>query len=97
MSCAATGRTQDLIYVSPRSGRAVSRDAGEEWRHRLLALPAFLAEETHGVPSAAELAQAFQLTGFFLGRDVLEPRNLTFSDARTHFIAAIARALPNAA
>ncbi len=40
--CAATGQTRDLIYVSPKSGRAVSRHAGEAYRHRLLALPAFL-------------------------------------------------------
>lgn len=97
MSCAATGQTHDLAYVSPKSGRAVSRAAGEEWRHRLLALPAFLAEDNHGAPSAADLAKAFQLTSFFLARDVLEPRNLTFSDARAHFIAAVGRALPNAA
>jgi DNA repair protein RecO (recombination protein O) len=97
MSCAATGRTQDLIYVSPKSGRAVSREAGEEWRHRLLPLPAFLTEDNHGAPSATEIAEGFRLTGFFLGRDVLEPRNLLFADARAHFIAAIGRALPNAA
>lgn len=95
--CASTGQTEELIYVSPKSGRAVSRQAGEEWRHRLLALPAFLAEHNHGAPSAADLAEAFQLTGFFLARDVLEPRNLVFADARAHFIAAIGRALPNAA
>jgi len=96
-SCAVTGRTDDLIYVSPKSGRAVSRDAGEEWRHRLLPLPAFLAQDSHGVPSAADLAKGFQLTGFFLARDVLEPRNQMFQDARAHFIAAVTRALPNAA
>jgi DNA repair protein RecO (recombination protein O) len=97
MSCAATGQTHDLVYVSPKSGRAVSRDAGEEWRHRLLPLPAFLAQDDHGAPSAADIVKGFGLTGFFLARDVLEPRNLTFSDARAHFIAAIGRALPNAA
>ncbi len=97
MSCASTGQTHDLIYVSPRSGRAVSREAGEEWRHRLLPLPAFLAQDNHGAPSAEDIKQAFQLTGFFLGRDVLEPRSLTFADARAHFIAAIARSMPHAA
>lgn len=96
-ACAATGQRHDLIYVSPKSGRAVSRQAGEEWQHRLLSLPAFLAQDNHGAPSAADLTQAFQLTGFFLARDVLEPRDLTFSDARAHFIAAISRAVPNAA
>jgi DNA repair protein RecO (recombination protein O) len=96
-SCAASGETRDLVYVSPKSGRAVSRAAGEPWRDRLLPLPAFLAEEQHGPPSAAELAQGFGLTGFFLAREVLEPRGLSFADARAHFIAAIGRTLPNAA
>jgi DNA repair protein RecO (recombination protein O) len=40
--CAATGAREDLAYVSPKSGRAVSRTAGEPWHDRLLALPAFL-------------------------------------------------------
>ncbi|MBL8769868.1 MAG: DNA repair protein RecO, partial [Phenylobacterium sp.] len=40
--CAATGAVDDLVYVSPRTGRAVSREAGEPYRERLLALPAFL-------------------------------------------------------
>jgi DNA repair protein RecO (recombination protein O) len=41
--CAATGEAADLVYVSPKSGRAVSRAAGKPWHHRLLELPAFLA------------------------------------------------------
>src|SRR5690606_18878049 len=40
--CAATGRRDDLVYVSPKSGRAVSREAGTPWHDKLLALPAFL-------------------------------------------------------
>ena len=43
-SCAATGSTAELVYVSPKSGRAVSRAAGEPWRDKLLRLPAFLGE-----------------------------------------------------
>ncbi len=97
VSCAATGQTHDLIYVSPKSGRAVSREAGEEWRHRLLPLPAFLVQDDHAAPSGADIIKAFDLTGYFLARDVLEPRGLAFADARAHFIAAIARALPHAA
>src|SRR5208282_2033846 len=38
-SCAATGATADLIYVSPRTGRAVSREAGEAYREKLMRLP----------------------------------------------------------
>ena len=44
--CAATGTDADLIYVSPRSGRAVSRDAGQPYCDRLLKLPAFLLDAT---------------------------------------------------
>src|SRR6202046_604672 len=62
-SCAATGATEDLIYVSPRSGRAVSRTGGEAYRDSLMRLPAFLQGE--GEPeSARDLADAFALTGF---------------------------------
>lgn len=95
-SCAATGETDDLVYVSPRSGRAVSRSAGEAWADKLLRLPSFL-QDNDATPAAAELADAFALTGFFLTRFVLEPRGLVLSDARAHFIAAIGRALPSVA
>jgi DNA repair protein RecO (recombination protein O) len=88
-SCAAGGDARDLAYVSPRSGRAVSRSAGEPWKDRLLALPAFLREG--GEPSTQDIADAFALTGFFLVRHVLEPRGLTLPDARASFIATILR------
>ncbi|MEL6977550.1 MAG: DNA repair protein RecO [Pseudomonadota bacterium] len=66
-ACAATGGTQELIYVSPRSGRAVSRDAGAPYEDKLLRLPGFLTLE--GAPATrAELAEALTLTGFFLER-----------------------------
>jgi DNA repair protein RecO (recombination protein O) len=87
--CAATGEEADLIYVSPKSGRAVSRSAGEPWKEQLLSLPAFLiGEENH---TTAEIAAGFRLTGFFLSRYVLEPRGLTFPEARTSLIATLAR------
>jgi DNA repair protein RecO (recombination protein O) len=92
-SCAATGATADLIYVSPKSGRAVSRQAGEPWRDKLLALPAFLgangAEGQSSVtPSPTELRDGFALTGFFLARHVYDPRGEPLPAARHHFIAA---------
>jgi len=95
-SCAATGTTADLIYVSPRSGRAVSRTAGEAYREKLLSLPAFLHDEAEPA-SAAALADAFALTGFFLDRHAFAPRGLALPEARTHFVAAINRALDVAA
>jgi DNA repair protein RecO (recombination protein O) len=95
-SCAATGVTDELIYVSPKSGRAVSREGGAPWADKLLRLPAFL-HDAEAVAAPADLADAFALSGHFLTRLVLEPRGLTFSDARTHLLAAIGRALPSVA
>jgi DNA repair protein RecO (recombination protein O) len=91
-SCAATGATDGLIYVSPRSGRAVSRAAGEAYRDKLLALPAFLRNAA-APQSAADLADAFALTGFFLDRHAFAPHGLALPDARAAFVAAVARAL----
>jgi DNA repair protein RecO (recombination protein O) len=95
-SCAATGGETDLVYVSPKSGRAVSRQAGEPWKDKLLPLPAFLCEGYAGESSLRDVAprdvaDAFALTGFFLVRHVLEPRGLNLADARASFIAAVLR------
>jgi DNA repair protein RecO (recombination protein O) len=95
--CAATGATAELIYVSPRSGRAVSRAAGEPWQDRMLRLPAFLHEQDAGEPESAALSDAFALTGFFLERHVFEPRGIAMHDSRAHFIAAVLRAPTRAA
>jgi DNA repair protein RecO (recombination protein O) len=90
-SCAATGTRDDLVYVSPKSGRAVSRAAGAPWRDRLLRLPAFLGRDTAPEdPSADDLRDAFALTGFFLTRHVLEPRNLAFSETRQSLVTMLA-------
>ena len=88
--CASTGTRADLIYVSPKSGRAVSRAAGEPWADKMLRLPAFLRERDAN-PVGRDLDDGFALTGFFLARHVLEPRGLALSDERAHFIAAILR------
>jgi DNA repair protein RecO (recombination protein O) len=88
--CASTGSRADLIYVSPKSGRAVSRDAGEPWADKMLRLPAFLRDPA-AESGGPDLADGFALTGFFLARHVLEPRGLALSDERAHFIAAILR------
>jgi len=94
-SCAATGATEDLIYVSPRSGRAVSRGAGEAYREKLLPLPVFLGGEDEPA-SASDLAAAFALTGFFLDRHAFAPRGMAMPDARAHFVTAVTRAWPAA-
>jgi DNA repair protein RecO (recombination protein O) len=89
-ACAATGAKDDLIFVSPRSGRAVSRTAGEPYRDKLMRLPVFLRQEG-SPPSPGDLVDAFVLTGFFLDRHAFAPRGLPLPEARAHFVTALTR------
>jgi len=85
--CAATGSNDDLIYVSPKSGRAVSSSAGEPYKERLLALPAFVKALDTGYPDADALADGLALTGYFLERHLFGPRGQPMPEARTAFVA----------
>jgi DNA repair protein RecO (recombination protein O) len=98
-TCAATGATADLIYVSPKSGGAVSRSAGAPFHDRLLRLPGFLRQSEEGAAdwSEEDLKDGFALTGLFLLRHVLEPRGQGHSDARDGFINAVTRPRAKAA
>jgi DNA repair protein RecO (recombination protein O) len=80
--CAATGTADNLIYVSPRTGRAVSRSAGEPYRDRLLSLPAFLLGRQAGEASAADLLAGLQLTAHFFDLWVLAPHGKLMPEAR---------------
>jgi DNA repair protein RecO (recombination protein O) len=79
--CAATGAKSDLIYVSPKSGRAVSRDAGGIYANRLFALPAFLLDVS-AQPVDGEAAAGLALTGHFLLERVLKPHGRQMPPAR---------------
>ncbi|MEM0989484.1 MAG: DNA repair protein RecO [Pseudomonadota bacterium] len=63
-SCASTGMTEELVYVSPRSGRAVCRAAGGPFADRMLPLPEFLIGR--GKPSMGDVREALRMTGYFL-------------------------------
>lgn len=89
-ACAATGTDTDLIYVSPRSGQAVSRDAGKPYCNKLLKLPAFLLDGTAPVDTA-DIAAGLTLTGHFLERDVLSPHGLAMPQARERLVALLMR------
>lgn len=79
--CAATGSTEELVWVSPKSGRAVSAAAGAPYADRLLALPAFLRDDTK--PSGAqEWLAGLRLTGFFLARDAFGLQHRPLPQAR---------------
>jgi DNA repair protein RecO (recombination protein O) len=86
-ACAATGARQNLIYVSPKSGRAVSAAAGEPYKARLLALPQFLIGSPERGVTAADVALGLTLTEHFLLARVLRPRDLPMPAARNHLLS----------
>ncbi|WP_417684299.1 DNA repair protein RecO [Roseibium sp.] len=91
-SCAATGRTDDLAYVSPKSSRAVSRDAGRPYHDKLLPLPSFLVEgqrQSGSEISFTDIAEGFRLTSYFLERHVLAPRAIAAKDNRSALVGAL--------
>jgi len=85
-SCAAMGGTDDLIYVSPKSGRAVSRDAGEPYKDRLLALPAFLREGRQGDPEPDDVLNAMTLLGHFFNKHIFFPREIEMPEVRARLM-----------
>jgi DNA repair protein RecO (recombination protein O) len=96
-SCAATGAREELVFVSPRSGRAVSRAAGEPYRAKLLALPPFLVRNGAGEAGRADIEHGFMLTGYFLERHVFDARGEGLPEVRLNFLKALAGAVQAAA
>lgn len=89
--CAATGSNDQLIYVSPKSGRAVSASAGEPYKDRLLDLPSFLNRSQRGAVMGDDLMRGFELTGHFLQTRVLGPRERKMPTARERLITLLKR------
>ena len=87
-ACAATGSKDQLIYVSPKSGQAVSRSAGKPHQQKMLPLPAFLTSnaEASGTPGLTELISGLELTGYFLKRHIFAYRKNGEPAARTRLI-----------
>lgn len=89
--CAATGINDDLIYVSPKSGRAVSASAGEPYRDRLLSLPPFLLPGRKAALAPGDIEKGLALTGHFLETRVLAPRGDELPEARARMIGQLRR------
>jgi DNA repair protein RecO (recombination protein O) len=96
-ACAATGGNDNLIYVSPKSGRAVSASAGDEYKDRLLRLPGFLAKGRQGAATIADVIDGLALTGHFLETRVLIPRGDPMPAARVRMKDLIVRRAVEAA
>lgn len=84
--CAATGITEDLLYVSPKSGKAVSRDAGERYKDRLLKLPNFLGSRNISNICGREISNGLVLSGYFLNKYIFEPHGYKMPPARLRFV-----------
>lgn len=84
--CAATGGNDQLIYVSPKTGRAVSASAGEPYRDRLLTLPGFLVQGRGVSVTDADIMAGFALTGHFIETRLLLPHERPMPDARVRLL-----------
>lgn len=89
--CAATGETQDLAYVSPKSGMAVSTAAAVGYEHRLFRLPRFVRQG--GPAEWDDIRDGLRLTGHFLERDLLHGRAAEVLAARARLVDRINRAV----
>ena len=89
--CAATGTVDDLIYVSPRTGRAVSRDAGAPYADKMLTLPPFMLGAQAGLIEG-DVKAGFDLTGHFLEQFVFHPQNKPLPPARVWMLDKLADA-----
>ncbi|MDP6690295.1 MAG: DNA repair protein RecO, partial [Alphaproteobacteria bacterium] len=89
--CAATGNTEDLTYVSPRSARAVSREAAAPYKDKLLPLPPFLLNGSVDEPSRQDVLDGLRLTGHFLETAVFAPHNRPLPGARERLVERISR------
>ncbi|PZO33351.1 MAG: DNA repair protein RecO [Alphaproteobacteria bacterium] len=83
--CAATGSMDDLVYVSPRTGRAVSRDAGAPYADKMLKLPPFMLGAQAGL-SEGDVGAGLDLTGHFLEQFVFHPQNRPLPEARVWMV-----------
>lgn len=89
--CVATGATDDLAWVSPKSGGAVSRAAGTGYADRLLPLPAFLRDG--GSAEWSDILAGLAITGHFIERDVLTDRRAETLAARARLVERLKRAV----
>ena len=83
--CAATGVTENLIYVSPKSGRAVSQSSGKPYHDKMLALPGFLLGNSDQL-NTQEIVDGLHLTEFFMERHMLNPYGKKIPQARRRLL-----------
>jgi len=88
--CAVSGDSEELIAVSPRSGRAVSAAEAEPYLGKLLPMPKFIREG--GAAEWDAILEGLALTGHFLMRDLITDRSVPVADSRTRLIERMRKA-----
>jgi DNA repair protein RecO (recombination protein O) len=88
--CAMTGSMEDLAWVSPKTGRAACRTAGEPFADKLLVLPPFLLG-AQNKPASGDVADGFALMGHFITRELLDPVRKTMPEARARLIFSLGK------
>ena len=86
--CAATGETENLRYVSPKTGKAVSEEAGLPYHNRLFSYPQFIFDNNYQ-PTLEELRDLLKMTEFFLNKNFFQTHNLKFPSSRANLLAEL--------
>lgn len=81
--CSATGCTENLTYISPKTGKAVCAEAGEAFKNRLYKFPHFILEQNY-YPAPEELADLLKMTEFFLYKNFFQTHSLKFPESRVN-------------
>lgn len=88
--CADTFSTENLTYISPKSGRAVCETSGKPYHHKLLPLPQFLRDDNHE-PTASEISEGLNVSEYFLNHWLLEPNNKKMPASRQRLVTILAQ------
>lgn len=87
--CADTGTTENLAYVSPKSGKAVCAESGAPYKSKLFMYPHFIVDKNYS-PDNAEVADLLKMTEFFLNKNFFQIHNLKFPPNRASLLANLA-------
>ena len=83
--CADTGSTQNLTYVSPKSGKAICKTSGEPYKTKLFFYPHFIVDKNYS-PTSLEVANLLKMTDFFLNKNFFQIHGLKFPQNRANLL-----------
>ena len=88
--CAATGSDQDLYYISPKTGRAVSKQAGAAYHDRLFKFPqCFVSDQKREKSNDTEIIEGLTITGFFLEKYLKQELSASLPECRRQLLKLV--------